>query len=121
MAWTMWLFQYSNDNWVQVTETWYEGFRSGQTATKEPPGTILRFAQVAIELDDGEPEGAKYPWFVVHEIAEGGFINKEREEQVKRAGVDMALGEVLSGKGEGNVISASSNFARRQHDHLARW
>ena len=121
MTWTMWLFHYKEGNWVQVPETWYDGFRAGEIAAKEPEGTILQFAQVAIELDDGEPVGAKYPWFVVHEVAEGGFINREREELAKRAGVEMALGPVLDVHGEGNVIAASSKFARRQHDHLARW
>ena len=81
----------------------------------------MHFATVAVELDDREPERAKYPWFVVHEVADQGFINQDRELQARHAAVEMTFGGLLAGDKDSNVIAASSKFARRQHENLAKW
>jgi hypothetical protein len=95
--------------------------RAGEeAATKEPEGTILRFALVAVELEDREPERAKYPSFFVHEVAAEGIINKEREDTARRAALEMTFGG-LGRTSEGNLIAASAKFARRQHENLAKW
>ena len=120
MAWTMWAFQLKDDKWSRVPWKWYDRFFDGKVASKEPEGTLLRFALVAVELEDREPEKAKYPSFFVHEVAAEGFINKEREDVTRRAALEMTFGG-LGSASEGNVIAASAKFARRQHENLAIW
>ena len=121
MAWTIWAFQLKDDKWSRVPWKWYERFTAGKTPVEEPEGTILRFALVSVELDDREPERAKYPSFVVHEVAENGLINLERENQAKSAGVEAVFGALIARDRSDNVIPASAKFARRQHENLARW
>jgi hypothetical protein len=120
MAWTMWAYQFKDDKWTRIPWKWYDRFFDGKVAAKEPEGTLLRFALVAVELEDREPERAKYPNFVVHEVAAEGLINKEREDTARRAALEMTFGG-LSKASEGNVIAASAKFARRQHENIAKW
>ena len=123
MAWTEWVFQYKDDAWTRVPWKWYQRLTAGEIATEDPEGTLLRFATVAVELDDREPERAKYPSFVVHEVAQLGFINQDRELQARHAAVEMTFGSLLARDKDkdSNVIAASSKFASRQHEHLAKW
>lgn len=121
MAWTMWAFQLKDDKWSRVPWKWYERFTAGKTPVEEPAGAILRFALVSVELEDREPERAKYPAFVVHEVAENGLINEQRELQARSAAAEATFGRLFERGGDGNVIPASSRFARRQYENLARW
>lgn len=123
MAWTMWAFQFKDDSWSRVPWKLYERFTAGTTAVKDPEGTLLRFALVSVELDDREPERAKYPSFVLHEVTDQGLVNKDREAQARRAAAEMTFDGLLTRvkNGGNNVIAASSKFARRQYQHLATW
>ena len=121
MAWTVWVFQFKDDSWTRVPWKWYRRFTAGEIPVQDPEGTLLRFATVSVELDDRAPERAKYPSFVVHEVAQQGFINQDRELQARHAAVEMTFGGLLAKDKDSNVIAASSKFARRQHDHLAKW
>ena len=123
MAWTMWPYQLKGESWSRVPWKWYERFTAGTTAVNEPEGTLLRFALVSVELDDREPERAKYPCFVLHEVTDQGLINKDREAQARHAAAEMTFDGLLARvkDGDSNVIAASSKFARRQYQHLATW
>ena len=121
MAWTMWAFQLKDDKWSRVPWKWYKHFTAGKTAVEDPEGTVLRFALVSVELEDREPERAKYPSFVVHEVAKDGLINEHRELQARSAAAEATFGKFFERGGDGSVIAASSKFARRQYENLARW
>ncbi len=123
MAWTMWAYQLKDESWSRVPWKWYERFTTGTTAVNEPEGTLLRFALVSVELDDREPERAKYPSFVVHEVTDQGLINKDPEAQARHAAAEMTFDGLLARAkdDDSNVIAASSKFARRQYQHLATW
>ncbi len=106
---------------VQKLMEWYERFTDGKTSVEDPEGAILRFALVSVELEDRDPERAKYPSFVVHEVAENGLINEQREIQARNAAAEATFGPLFERGGDDNVIPASSKFARRQYENLARW
>ena len=123
MAWTMWAFQFKDDIWTRVTWQWYQRFTAGESQVEEPEGTLLRFALVSVKLVKREPESAKEPSYAVHEVAEHGFIKQDRENQARRAAMEMTFGGmfVKDDDDDSNVIAASSKFARRQYEHLAKW
>ena len=117
----MWAFQLKNDKWTRVPWKWYERFTAGKTPVDATEGTTLRFAVVSVELEDREPERAKYPSSVVHEVAEDGLINEHREFKARSAAAEATFGQLFERGGDGNVIPASSKFAGRQYENLAKW
>ncbi len=118
MAWTVWAFRFQEDNWRRVPWAWYERFIAGRELLQEPEGTLVRFAQCTVELEEREPVRLGQLWFGLHEIGGQGTVNQEREEQSLRSALEM-IGPF--GLGDGKVIDAAPRFAKRRYQHLATW
>lgn len=120
MGWTLWALQFRDDEWRRVPHAWYDRLIRGQETVDEPEGTLLRFAQVSIELEDREPIRLGNVWFVVHQVDKDGAVNQARERDVQCAAAEMAFGHVTGGD-DAVVIPATHRFARKRYQDLGTW
>lgn len=126
MGWTVWIFRCEDRGWRKVPQAWYDRFLDGEDTVADPEGSLVQFAQVAVELEDREPVQLGNIWYVVHGVGPGGRLDTAREREAAQSALDLAFSPLFPKRTSeasqgGSVVHAEKRFAERRHGHLAKW
>lgn len=109
------LFVEPDDSVVLMSMARYGRIASGQGRVAKFAGKSVRVAEIVVDLLDRRPVAIKRSSYFLMQFTAEGKVDLLAEEERTRAAVDLAAGAVLGdARREGNLVPASSRFAKRR-------